>query len=54
MKCSECQGAGWMMWTMKTEDQCAPEWDFIMLLEKGVIPANLCERETYCSFTEAQ
>jgi len=48
------KGAGWMMWTMKTEDQCAPEWDFIMLLEKGVIPANLCERETYCSFTEAR
>jgi len=44
------KGAGWMMWTMKTEDQCAPEWDFIMMLEKGVIPANLCERETFCSF----
>ena len=54
MMCSEPQGAGWMMWTMKTEDQCAPEWDFIMLLEKGVIPVNLCERETYCSFTEAR
>ena len=45
------QGVGWMMWTMKTEDQCAPEWDFTMLLEKGVIPANLCERETFIALS---
>ena len=43
-------GAGWFMWTMKTENNCAPEWDFIFLLEKGIIPANLCQRETYCDF----
>merc|ERR1711970_478837 len=41
-------GAGWFMWTMKTENNCAPEWDFIFLLEKGVIPPNLCQRETVC------
>jgi len=45
-------GAGWMMWTMKTEDGCAPEWDFLLLLQLGVIPPNLCERETFCNFTE--
>merc|ERR1712059_165560 len=44
------QGAGWFMWTMKTEDNCAPEWDFIFLLEKGIIAADLCERENLCQF----
>jgi len=43
-------GAGWFMWTMKTEGNCAPEWDFIFLLEQGVIPGDLCNRETYCEF----
>jgi len=43
-------GAGWFMWTMKTEDQCAPEWDFIFLLDNGIAPENLCERPTYCEF----
>jgi len=44
------KGAGWMMWTMKTEDNCAPEWDFLLLLKLGVVPSNLCERETFCDF----
>jgi glucan 1,3-beta-glucosidase len=44
------QGAGWFMWTMKTEDNCAPEWDFIFLLEKGIIAGDLCEREHFCQF----
>jgi hypothetical protein len=44
------QGAGWMMWTLKTEDSCAPEWDFLLLLQIGVIPADLCARETVCTF----
>jgi len=43
-------GAGWFMWTIKTEQNCAPEWDFIFLLENGIIPSNLCERKSYCSF----
>jgi len=42
-------GVGWFMWTMKTEHNCAPEWDFIFLLEKGIIPADLCNRDSYCS-----
>jgi len=43
-------GVGWFMWTMKTENNCAPEWDFIFLLEHGIIPADLCNREKFCSF----
>ena len=31
-------GAGWFLWTMKTEDNAAPEWDFLFLVEQGVIP----------------
>ena len=46
------QGAGWMMWTMKTEDHCAPEWDFMLLLDIGVVPENLCERQRYCTFSD--
>jgi len=42
------KGLGWTMWTMKTEANCAPEWDFLFLLENGIIPADLCNRETYC------
>jgi len=41
-------GAGWFFWTMKTEDQCAPEWDFIFLLEKGIIPNDLCNKGHHC------
>ena len=41
-------GAGWFFWTMKTEDQCAPEWDFIFLLDNGIIPADLCNKELVC------
>jgi hypothetical protein len=26
------------MWTMKTEDNAAPEWDFLFLVQQGVIP----------------
>jgi len=41
-------GIGWMMWTAKTENNCAPEWDFIFLWENGILPADLCNREHYC------
>jgi len=43
-------GAGWFFWTMKTEGNCAPEWDFIFLLEHGIIPEDLCSRNTFCEF----
>ena len=45
-----CQGIGWFFWTAKTEDNCAPEWDFLFLLEQGIAPADLCQRDHYCSF----
>ena len=44
------QGVGWFFWTAKTEENCAPEWDFLFLLEQGIAPANLCERQSYCNF----
>ena len=43
-------GNGWFFWTAKTENTCAPEWDFLWLLENGLVPSNLCERPTYCQF----
>ena len=45
-----CQGIGWFFWTAKTEENCAPEWDFLFLLEQGIAPADLCQRDRYCSF----
>jgi len=44
------QGVGWFFWTAKTEENCAPEWDFLFLLEQGIAPGNLCERQNYCDF----
>ena len=43
-------GAGWFMWTLKTERHCAPEWDFLFLLQQGVIPPDLCSRRSVCTF----
>ena len=40
--------AGWVFWTAKTEDHCAPEWDYLFLLENGIVPADLCNRDTVC------
>ncbi len=37
-------------WTAKTENNCAPEWDYLFLLQNGVVPQNLCQRETFCKF----
>jgi glucan 1,3-beta-glucosidase len=39
---------GWFFWTAKTENNCGPEWDYLLLLQNGIAPQNLCERETYC------
>jgi len=41
-------GAGWFFWTGKTEENCAPEWDYLFLLENGIVPEDLCSRDTYC------
>lgn len=42
------QGDGYFFWTAKTEDSCAPEWDYLFLLRNGIAPADLCNRDTYC------
>jgi len=42
------QGAGWIFWTGKTENNSSPEWDYLFLLQQGVMPADLCSRDTYC------
>jgi len=41
-------GAGWIFWTGKTEGNCAPEWDYLFLLENGIVPADICNRNTIC------
>ena len=41
-------GNGWFFWTAKTENNCAPEWDYLFLLQNGIAPPNLCERERIC------
>jgi len=41
-------GAGWFFWTGKTEGNSSPEWDYLFLLDQGVIPADLCNRRRYC------
>ena len=43
-------GRGWYFWTGKTENNCGPEWDFIFLIQQGVIPQDLCTRPTYCNY----
>ena len=42
-------GAGYFFWTAKTENNCAPEWDLIFLIQNGIAPANFCTRDTYCT-----
>ena len=42
------RGDGFFFWTGKTEESCAPEWDYLFLLRNGVAPENLCERDHIC------
>lgn len=42
-------GKGFFFWTAKTEENCAPEWDMIFLIQNGIAPADFCNRETYCN-----
>jgi len=44
-------GYGWYFWAGKIQDG-SPEWNYLYLLETGVAPSNLCERETFCTFTK--
>ena len=45
------KGYGWYFWSGKIQGGY-PEWNYLHLLETGVAPANLCERETFCIFKE--
>ena len=44
------RGVGWYFWTAKTENNCAPEWDFLFLVQNGIIPEDLCSRQSYCTY----
>ena len=44
------RGVGWYFWTAKTENNCAPEWDFLFLVQNGIIPQDLCSRQSYCTY----
>ena len=41
-------GIGWFFWTGKTENNCAPEWDFLYLVENQIIPLDLCFQTQLC------
>ena len=43
-------GFGWFFWTGKIEGTGYPEWNYLGLLEKGIAPENLCNRQTFCIF----
>jgi len=47
------KGNGWFFWSAKIEnDYSYGEWNYLSLLDRGVAPANLCQRETFCIFKE--
>ena len=39
---------GWFFWNAKIENDGNPEWNYLFLLKKGIVPANLCQKETVC------
>lgn len=41
-------GSGWFFWTAKTENHCAPEWDYLFLLKNDIAPKNLCQKMNLC------
>ena len=41
-------GIGWFFWTGKTLNNCAPEWDFLFLVENSIIPLDLCTKTKFC------
>ncbi len=46
------KGFGWFFWAGKIEGTGYPEWNYLGLLEKGIAPENLCNRQTFCIFKE--
>ena len=43
---SGSRGKGWYFWTAKTENNSAAEWDFLLLIKEGILPNNLCARQS--------
>ena len=41
-------GIGWFFWTAKTENNCAPEWDFLYLIDNQIIPFDICKKTDFC------
>ena len=42
-------GRGWFFWTGKTLNNCAPEWDFLFLVENSILPLDLCAKTNFCA-----
>ena len=42
-------GMGWFFWNAKIENDGYLEWNYLFLLKKGIVPSNLCQRETVCN-----
>ena len=45
-------GIGWFFWTGKTLNNCAPEWDFLFLVENSILPLDLCAKTNFCAAWE--
>jgi len=46
------KGYGWYFWNAKIAGDHHQEWNYLYLLDHGVAPSNLCQRETFCIFKE--
>lgn len=42
----EQNSRGWIFWNFKTENNVAPEWDFLWLVDQGVFPQPLTARDS--------
>jgi glucan 1,3-beta-glucosidase len=39
---------GWFFWNFRTENNHAPEWDYLLGVQEGWLPANASSREPFC------
>jgi glucan 1,3-beta-glucosidase len=44
------QGRGWFFWNFKTEGHGAPQWDFLLGLQEGLIPPHVAQRTHSCRY----
>jgi glucan 1,3-beta-glucosidase len=44
---------GWFFWNFRTEDEHAPDWDYLLGWREGWMPQNASAPETYCGTTTA-